>query len=1305
MRRLKDIALWSLGLLLLSATGIVVFLATAGDDFYRWAARQLLEGAIDRQVHVEGTFSFDVGLEPTLAVTEVWIENAPWAEKPEMARVERAEVQIALRPLFAGIVQIRRLLVQDLTLDIERGPDGTGNWEVAKPSSGDPETAAQGDLFIPLFELISLRKVAVTYRDRQGGRDTVVLLENLDREKIADETGFTIQGKGSLNQTDFRIKGRFGSVEEALAAAAPYPFELTLNMAGLDAELTGTVQNLPRAEGFDIGISARAPSIGRILEIWDSDLALDGRAKASANLRGDLGALSVEDLKVEITDDSGQQLHVEGSLSDLLTGKGLDLRFTAELGPEAVPLLPDLPRDLREILIGAERLDLAGRISGDLEAPAFEDLQAHLEYGSGAELSLRGRLALALSEEDTTLTALEASAILSLPDPALLQRALGAPLPDMGAIHATSELVWEDGWIRLRALEMKAASFEAMQLSAQGRLARLSAKGFDFALDPLIDITASMDRIRPLVAFVAQPSKEAETPSRNGVDSSPSGPSDLEPLGAPSSLSMTTAPRNTGDDLVLSIQQGLRSAAFDPGPLDGLMGPRTRAAIEAYQAKHSLAVNGRASGDLLQHLQREAGIGRHQPVSETADTQRQVAKLEGVLPELGAATASARLSHNEGAYRLDDLRLTLGTKKALWIEASGTLGTLRPEAPLEGLALTISFAVPSSKMLPQVFPPDLPELKKLRGRFDAQGSLKALSISSARIEAEGPNGLTGTAGGQIARVSLLPVLGMKDLAFDLKVQSPSTAGVFQLFDLSPPELGPVRARATLRDRGDFFTLSAIYVSAGPAESPTARVAGQIGNLLAMEQIKLNGDFQIATAKLLGSDVAVEKSALGRVHGQFDLSDTDGSIGIESLSVEVKDTKLLSLSAKGLFDDIPHNDQLRFEASLKVPNVSELGRELGFETDHMGSLSFMGWVSGSNERFQAEGKVQLGETDLSGTLTGSLLGERPALRARLYSPVVHLADVGLLPDSDTLESAARKDEQEQKPARKWLLFGEEPITFEALKDFDLDLDMRLDQVEGIHFEIDEIEAQLDIVDGLLKVDPLLFNFVGGRIEIRLLADARTKVPEVSLDIVADDVDLGDFLSQVEGDVPLDGELDMVLHLEAAGSSPRTLAASLEGELDLAIAQGHIRTSLLDLTVTNPVRWLFSRSARKGYSDLNCLVVRFDIQEGVAKSVTLLLDTTNVRAEGVGDVDFRDEMMDIDVSPRAKRRRLIAITTPFEIEGPLARPSVNVNTTGAATRLAGKMLVSPINLLGSLLPFVNDRGTDADNLCLHLEDGAR
>jgi uncharacterized protein involved in outer membrane biogenesis len=732
------------------------------------------------------------------------------------------------------------------------------------------------------------------------------------------------------------------------------------------------------------------------------------------------------------------------------------------------------------------------------------------------------------------------------------------------------------------------------------------------------------------------------------------------------------------------------------------MGPKARKAIEAYQAKHGLAVNGRASPDLLQHLQRQAGIGRPRAAPEPAATRSRDAKFENTMPELGAVRASVRLSRSKGAYGLDDLRLALGTKDALWIEASGTLGTLRPgRPPLEGLALTVRVALPSSRTLPQVFPPGLPELTKLRARFHVKGSPNALSIARARIEAEGPNGLTGTASGHIARASLLPVPAMKDLAFDLKVQAPGTERVFQMFGLNLPELGPVRARAKLRDRGNLFTLTAIDVAAGSADGPAAHAAGRIGDLLAMKKIELSGDFQIATARLLGPEAPVKNSALGKVHGRFSLSDADGSIGIEALSAEVKNTKLLSLSAKGLFDDIRQKDELHFEAALNVPDLSELVRELGIKANLKGSLSFMGQVWGSDERFQAEGKARLGETDLSGTLNGSLVGARPELRAILSSPAFNLADFGLLPAAATPESPAKKAGQDDKPVHKWV-FGENPISFEALKEFNLDFDMRLDKVAGIHLKIDKVEARLDIVNGLLKVDPLRLKFAGSSIEMRLTADARPKVPEVRLDINAEDMDLGDFLSQVETDVLLDGEMDVIVRLKAAGHSPRTLAASLEGTFDVAIGKGHVRTSLLDLAVTNPVNWLFSESARKGYADLNCLVARFDLQKGVAKSVTLLLDTPNVRAGGTGAIDFRDEIMGFDINPHAKRKRLIALTTPFKIEGPLASPSVTVNTTGATTRMLGTVLVSPVNFLGSLLPFGGGRGKDA---CFHLKDRAR
>jgi len=59
----------------------------------------------------------------------------------------------------------------------------------------------------------------------------------------------------------------------------------------------------------------------------------------------------------------------------------------------------------------------------------------------------------------------------------------------------------------------------------------------------------------------------------------------------------------TGYDLA-SIQNALRSRGFDPGPSDGLMGPRTRAAIRRYQAARDVQVTGEPSRQLQTLLTR-----------------------------------------------------------------------------------------------------------------------------------------------------------------------------------------------------------------------------------------------------------------------------------------------------------------------------------------------------------------------------------------------------------------------------------------------------------------------------------------------------------------------------------------------------------------------------------------------------------------------------------------------------------------------------------------------------------------------------
>ena len=116
----------------------------------------------------------------------------------------------------------------------------------------------------------------------------------------------------------------------------------------------------------------------------------------------------------------------------------------------------------------------------------------------------------------------------------------------------------------------------------------------------------------------------------------------------------------------------------------------------------------------------------------------------------------------------------------------------------------------------------------------------------------------------------------------------------------------------------------------------------------------------------------------------------------------------------------------------------------------------------------------------------------------------------------------------------------------------------------------------------------------------------------------------------------------------------------------------------------------------------MILRFKLQDGLAESQTILLDTPNIRALGKGRIDLRNEIIDIVVIPQAKEKGATAMGTPFAIEGKLVDPSVKVSAAGVAIRTAGEVLLSPVNLLGSLLPFVSDRGTDDDNPCLTLQD---
>ena len=115
------------------------------------------------------------------------------------------------------------------------------------------------------------------------------------------------------------------------------------------------------------------------------------------------------------------------------------------------------------------------------------------------------------------------------------------------------------------------------------------------------------------------------------------------------------------------------------------------------------------------------------------------------------------------------------------------------------------------------------------------------------------------------------------------------------------------------------------------------------------------------------------------------------------------------------------------------------------------------------------------------------------------------------------------------------------------------------------------------------------------------------------------------------------------------------------------------------------------------DLNCIVSRIDVVDGVAKTDKLLLDTRRLTIAGSGALDLNTERLDLLLSPNPKQASLVSLANPVRVTGTLTAPHVTVTklprrwTTATSGLLAG--LVNPAFLL---LAF-SDIGSGNGNPC--------
>ncbi len=401
----------------------------------------------------------------------------------------------------------------------------------------------------------------------------------------------------------------------------------------------------------------------------------------------------------------------------------------------------------------------------------------------------------------------------------------------------------------------------------------------------------------------------------------------------------------------------------------------------------------------------------------------------------------------------------------------------------------------------------------------------------------------------------------RGLDLRLEARSPSLLAAAKAWNVSVPVDGQITVAARLGGDLAVLSLADVSVEMIGSDRDHLQFSGSVGNVWQGSGLDGRVTLELDPAGQFGELLPVGWRSLNQIEAAARVAGSVAAPAFDDLAADIRGPGNSRLRLAGsLRVTTPGGARLeRFDltSSLEVPRIADLADLFDVGSAGLERFWFDGKLSGDGRRFDAEGRASLGETQFDGVVTGDFTGARPSFNARLHSPQLRLADLGLTP-------AASGDATPAQPATAIAqpqLFGREPFPLDGLQKLDLDLDVQLDSLKGIALAIDRAKAHVTLTEGRLQLSPLRFDIVGGYAEVDAEVDVREPTPKWRLRAEADDVDLGNAWHQLKTEVPLNGQLDLVLDLQASGRSPRDLATSLSGDLSLALQRGRIEFAVV------------------------------------------------------------------------------------------------------------------------------------------------
>ncbi len=384
--------------------GVALISSLIDADAIRADAQAALRAATGRAVRIDGPLTIESYYGATLVANDIYLPNRPGAAQPDMLRIARVEVELSLAALFAGRVDIKRLVIVQPDILLQIDAQGRGNWQNDPPQTAPAGTGAERGAHVPSLPAnLHVKDGRLTLADARTGQTLVLALRRASASEIDGNGLLAVAADLMLDDQRLALSGQIGSLARLFdrSATSPWPFRLVLETLGTRLSAVGSATRPLALAGYAVKLDAsvadsanlaglvpmRLPALRTIVataRIADAGSGLPDIAGVRLQVgASDLG-LWVPGLKLDALEVNmpGLEQSLHGEF--LGTLHGVPVRLTAKLGGVAA-FLPNAPArpDYFPIDITAEAGESRFSAKGAVSGPATR---------TGLDLAVSGRI-------------------------------------------------------------------------------------------------------------------------------------------------------------------------------------------------------------------------------------------------------------------------------------------------------------------------------------------------------------------------------------------------------------------------------------------------------------------------------------------------------------------------------------------------------------------------------------------------------------------------------------------------------------------------------------------------------------------------------------------------------------------------------------------------------------------------------------------------------------------------------------------------------------------------------------------------